>query len=216
MVAPAKHLTKFFFLLTTTVCLNSNATTPATHPTETPLEMHVLFAPSAFWSIDNAYLTYELHLTNYNSNSVVLRRIEVLDSDAPASQPIAQIEGGQLNTGLHHIGDKFLGDQLPSADDRSRAEIARGDSVILFLSIKLERKTSIPNQLFHRVVAADSSFEGARIVTHRDKLRVFGPPVKGSNWLASSGPSNESHHRRDVLIMDGRAILPHRYAIDWL
>ena len=46
---------------------------------------------------------------------------------------------------------------------------------------------------------------------------MLGPPVEGADWLAADGPSNDedNHHRRGVLIVDGRAVDSRRYAIDW-
>jgi murein DD-endopeptidase MepM/ murein hydrolase activator NlpD len=48
-------------------------------------------------------------------------------------------------------------------------------------------------------------------------LRVLGPPLEGTDWLAASGPSNDedNHHRRGVTILDGQAVDSRRYAIDW-
>lgn len=37
---------------------------------------------------------------------------------------------------------------------------------------------------------------------------MLGPPVEGADWLAADGPSNDedNHHRRGVVILDGRAV----------
>jgi len=67
------------------------------------------------------------------------------------------------------------------------------------------------------VITAESSAEGAVIATHYTALRVLGPPLEGSNWLAADGPGNEpdNHHRRGIVIVDGRPVISRRYAIDW-
>jgi Peptidase family M23 len=46
---------------------------------------------------------------------------------------------------------------------------------------------------------------------------VLGPAVQGADWIAGDGPSNDpdNHHRRGVIILDGRAVDSRRYAIDW-
>lgn len=76
----------------------------------------------------------------------------------------------------------------------------------------------MPNKMRHHVVTADSEEEGAAIGTHHDKLQVLGPPVQGADWLASDGPSNgaDNHHRRGVLVFEGRPEISRRYAIDWM
>ena len=57
---------------------------------------------------------------------------------------------------------------------------------------------------------------GLVIGTRSTPLRSLGPPVQGASWSASSGPSNDSHHRIGLLVVDGRAQISRRYAIDWL
>ena len=95
--------------------------------------------------------------------------------------------------------------------------IANGRSAIVFMSIAFDRGSHIPNRLLHHVITTDSVAEGAVIATHRTALHVLGPPVEGANWLAADGPSNDedNHHRRGVVILDGRAVDSRRYAIDW-
>jgi len=41
-------------------------------------------------------------------------------------------------------------------------------------------------------------------------------PFTGDRWQAANGPSNTSLHRRAVIILDGKAKSPERYAIDWV
>ena len=38
----------------------------------------------------------------------------------------------------------------------------------------------------------------------------------GDRWQAANGPSNTSLHRRAVIVLDGKAKSPERYAIDWI
>jgi len=154
---------------------------------------------------------YELHLTNFGTSPVSLSRIEVLDADAGAAQPIATFEVQQLETMLQPLGGKTL------SDLRGRLLIGDGQSAIAFMSIVLTRGPHVPDRLFHRVRTVDSVAEGAVIATHHTELRVLGPPVEGANWLAADGPSNDqdNHHRRGVVILDGRAVDSRRYAIDW-
>ena len=95
--------------------------------------------------------------------------------------------------------------------------IADGQSAIAFMSVAFDRSSRIPDRLLHHVSAVDSAAEGAVIATHHTELHVLGPPVEGASWLAADGPSNDrdNHHRRGVVILDGRAVDSRRYAIDW-
>lgn len=175
------------------------------------LEMRVPFEPTAFPSGPRVYLMYELHLTNFMPTPISLNRIEVLDADAGASKPVASFETAQLETMLQPLGGTKL------SDPKDRRVIADGQSAILFMSVVLDRGSHIPNRLLHRVSTADSEEEGAVISTHHTELHVLGPPAEGGDWVADDGPSNDqdNHHRRGVVIVDGRAVDSRRYAIDW-
>src|SRR5713226_8246165 len=100
---------------------------------------------------------------------------------------------------------------------KERLVIADGQSAIAFMSVAFDRSSRIPDRLLHHVSTVDSAAEGAIIATHHTELHVLGSPVEGANWLTADGPSNDqdNHHRRGVVILDGRAVDSRRYAIDW-
>jgi hypothetical protein len=189
----------------------TNASAASTWPL--PLEMRVPFEPTAFPSAGRIYLTYELYLTNFTTDPLTLRRIEVLDADAAAAEPLAAFEGGQLDALLQSVGA-----QTPADGSSNRRQLAAGGSVVVFLWIALDRGAHVPNRLRHRVLTADSAAEGAIIGTRHTELHLLGSPVKGADWLASDGPSNDedNRHRRGILIFEGRALISRRYAIDWM
>lgn len=154
---------------------------------------------------------YELHLTNFGTTALSLSRIEVCNRDAGAAQPIAAFAAEQLEAMLQPLGGKTL------SDPKGRLLIADGQSSIAFMSIAFESGSRIPDRRFHRVSTTHSIGEGAVIATHHAELHVLGPPVEEANWLAADGPSSDqgNHHRRGVVILDGRAVDSRRYAIDW-
>ena len=176
------------------------------------LEMRVPFEPTAFPSDGRTYLAYELYLTNFAANPITLRRVEVLDADGSPAAPIASFEAGQLDALVQPIGAQS------SADGNSDLrQLGGGRSVVVYLWIALEHGAGVPNHLRQRVTTAEFVAEGAVIATHHRELLVLGPPVMGTNWLADDGPSNdpENHHRRGILVFQGRALISRRYAIDW-
>jgi hypothetical protein len=57
------------------------------------IEMRVPFEPTAFSSGGKAYLAYELYLTNFSSNSMMLRRIEIIDADKSCARTASAFPG---------------------------------------------------------------------------------------------------------------------------
>jgi hypothetical protein len=127
-----------------------------------PLEMPVQFEPTAFPSAGRTYLTYELYLRNFGTTPLTLRRIEVLDADARAAEPIAAFEAEQLDTLLQPVGV-----QTPADGSSDRRQLPAGDSVVVFLWIALDHGAHIPKKLRHRVLTADAAADGAVIGTHQ-------------------------------------------------
>src|SRR5208337_947604 len=120
---------------------------PAAKPAPFPpqLEMRVPFEPTAFPSGQHVYVMYELHLTNFGPTPLSLSRIEVLDADAGAGQPIATFEAEQLEVMLQPLGGKTL------SAPKERLVISDGQSAIAFMSIAFDRNSHIPGRLLHRV-----------------------------------------------------------------
>jgi hypothetical protein len=185
---------------------------PRLAPFPLQLEMRVPFDPTAFASEGRNHLMYELHLTNFGTAPLNLSRIEVVDADAAAAQPIATFEQEQLETMLQPVGGST------GAGPKGTLAIANGRTAIVFMSIALDRGSPIPNRLLHHVMTTDSMAEGAVISSRHTALHVLWPPLEGTNWVADDGPSNDqdNHHRRGILVLDGRAVISRRYAIDWV
>ncbi|HYL75355.1 MAG TPA: M23 family metallopeptidase [Bryobacteraceae bacterium] len=156
------------------------------------------------------HILYELHLTNFATFPLYVSRIEVLDADAAAVEPIATFQREQLETMVQSLGGN------PPSQNGSLA-IPAGRTAVVFMSIPFGRGSHIPNRLVHRAITTESFARGAVIATHHTSLHVLGPPLEGPDWLAADGPGNDpdNHHRRGILIVDGRPVISRRYAIDW-
>ncbi len=166
------------------------------------LELRVPFEPTAFTSAGRAVVMYELNLTNFSDKAIDLRRIEVFDADATGDTPLAAFDGEQIDPLLQNAGPR---------------QVNAGATVVLFMQVTLDSTAHMPGTLRHRVSSGDSSVEGAVIGTHRVALKLLEPPVHGAEWQASDGPSNDrdNHHRRGLLVLDGRPSISRRFATDW-
>ncbi|MES2267238.1 MAG: M23 family metallopeptidase [Bacteroidota bacterium] len=169
------------------------------------LKMSVPFNPTAFANGSKHHLIYELYLTNFSSDTIKLRRIQLIDPNTKDAQPVITFDATQLYTMLQPLG-KMASDKLT---------LASGQAAIVF--IEADAKKSFPGKLLHRVVTETDSLEGAVISTRQSKLQVLTSPLEGPNWTAVDGPGNDvdNHHRRGTIILDGRSINSRRYAIDW-
>jgi len=190
---------------------SDNKTAANRPPWPLQLEMRVPFEPTAFPSGTHVYLMYELHLTNFMPMPVSLSRIDVLDADAETGRPVATFEVAQLQTMLQPLGGKA------QSDSKDRLVIADGQTAIAFMAVVFDRSSHVPDRLLHRVTTSYAPEEGAVISTHHMDLHLLGPPVEGADWLAEDGPSNDqdNHHRRGVVILDGRPVDSRRFAVDW-
>ncbi len=180
-------------------------------PIPLQLELRVPFEPTAFPSDGRNYLMYELHLTNFGTAALNLSRIDVLDADAAAAQPIAVFEQEQLETMVQPVGSTVAG-------AKGNLTIPDGRTAIVFMCMAFDRGAHVPNRLLHHVMTTNVMAAGADISTHHTALHVLGPALEGGNWAADDGPSNDrdNHHRRGIFVLDGRAAISRRYAIDWM
>lgn len=178
------------------------------------LEARVPFEPTAFSSGGRTYLCYEIFLTNFSPNLLTLNRIQVVDADGDSSIPVTTIEGDQLDAVLTVLRP-FVGAPGGKPDVR---ELGAGATVVAFMWISFDGATRVPNHLRHRIETTDDFIQGTIIGTHHTDLHLLAPPVHGTGWTASDGPSNapDNHHRRGVLAMNGKLVDSRRYAIDWM
>lgn len=183
----------------------------AASPFPLQMELRVPFDPTAFPSGGRTFLMYELYLANFSGSTIDLRRIEVLDADERAAQPLAAFAGEQIDA-LLQSSDAQL-----STDKGNLRQVNANETLVVFMQVALDTQARLPNRLRHRVITADASLEGAIVDTHHTELKVLVPPLRGSAWHASDGPSNDraNHHRRGLFAVDGRPSISRRYATDW-
>jgi hypothetical protein len=176
------------------------------------LEMRVPFEPTAFPSDGRTYVMYELYLANFTGTPLTIQRIEILDADRMSATPITAIEQGELRALTQQVGT-----QTPDEAGKGLLQLESGKSDMVFLCLAFGRAVHVPNKLRHRIVTRESVLEGAMIGTHHTELHLLGPPLEGKDWLADDGPSNgeSNHHRRGILVSEGRPLISRRFAIDW-
>ena len=107
-----------------------------------------------------------------------------------------------------------------AAADIPKRVMAGGTTAILFLDVAF---ASVPtSDLHHRLFVkldaeqpTEMSLLTAIVSLRSSAPLVLSPPVKGEYWLAMNGLSNDSSHRRTIVVVDGRATIAQRFATDW-
>jgi hypothetical protein len=190
-----------------------STTTPAIAPEVAdfpPLQLEIVtpFEPTAFPSAGRSYVIYELHLRNFATRPLSINRVDVVSAES-VGEEIVSFESERLAALLQPRGA-----QSPADQRQAGLQLAANEGVVAFVCLAFDG--NVPDKLSHRVHADNNVAEGPAISTHHSEVKSLGPPVTGSNWIASSAPSNDSHHRLGLLVVDGRAQIARRYAIDWL
>lgn len=158
-------------------------------------------------------LVYELHLTNFSPDRVLLERIEIRGaSHGPA---LREFTGTALTALLGHPGPL----QIP-ADARI---IEPGMRAVSYFWVGLGEGTAIPRTLTHRVsfelLSARASIpvavDGGTTVVNLRPPPILSPPLRGGPWVAVYDPAMSRGHRRTLYAVSGHADIPARLAIDW-
>lgn len=158
-------------------------------------------------------LVYELHLTNFSPDRIMLKSIAV--RSARSGTPFGEYSDADLSALLGHPGTI----QGP-ADPRI---IEPGMRAVSYFWLALGRGTAVPRMLTHRVsldllragTAVPVVIDGGTTVVSRHPLPVLGPPLRGGPWVAVYDPAMSRGHRRMLFAVDGCADIPARFAIDW-
>jgi murein DD-endopeptidase len=160
---------------------------------------------------DEKLLLYELHLTNFASTDLALKRIEIVDS---AGVVLSNLEEAELK-GLvgrfdHSVGatDKLL--------------IPPGVRALVYISVPTGMLGTGLVTLSHRIEYQASerpgraSVQGGAFTLSAEPPVSIGPPLRGGPWVAIYDTSWERGHRRVAYAVQGSVHIPGRFAIDWI
>jgi murein DD-endopeptidase MepM/ murein hydrolase activator NlpD len=179
--------------------------------------MVVPLAPTPFTAEGKTHLAYELHLTNFSPQELILSSLEVFSGDGQ----VAKYEGEEFSSRLARPG-------VPQAAEKQR--LGGGLRAVVYLWLTFASKSAVPSSLSHsltvKIVAPPNSGstsseievkgKGGEITLQNGSSLVLSPPLRGDGWLAANGPSNASGHRRALIPVGGAAHIAQRFAIDWV
>ena len=179
------------------------AAAAANNPFGIPLEMMVPVPPTPFQANGKTHLVYELHVTNFSALELFMNKLEVLSGDTV----VASFEGAELNSMLQRPG---------VANVTDNRQVGPGLRAIAFLWVSFDAGTTVPASLSHRITGRTLTVTAPPVTVSAAKPLVLGPPLRGANWFAANGPSNNSIHRRALIPLNGKVRIAQRFAIDWL
>jgi len=163
-------------------------------------------------------LAYELHVTNFDTVALTLKRLQVFAS-VESEQPISDLADDKLSAAMVRVGS---GSAANEAKDVRIIE--PGARAVVFLWVELAWNDKLPVSLRHRMFfspgtdegSADAILEDFRVPVSQGSAPVLSPPFHGGVWLAGDGPANNTGHRRSIFAIDGHLYSPERFAIDWI
>lgn len=181
-----------------------------------PLDIQFGAAPSPVGGEGYDHLLYEMRLTNFSGRDVTLKSIDVVNDK-------------NREMVSHHAADELAGMIGTPGRDRSRADrlvIPAGSFIIVHFDTKFAGKAATEIRLRHIVrvegavaAAGDTArieLSAAPLIVGPSKPLIVGAPLKGNGWLAANALSNSADHRRTIAVVNGRARIAQRYAIDFV
>jgi murein DD-endopeptidase len=180
----------------------------------TSFEVHVPNEPIPVKIAGRTCLVYELHITNFKTNSATLERVDIFAEDRNDAI-FHTYEGSELLSALALAGSR------PDQAGKSTV-VAPGQRMILFVWLALEPGVKSPAFLRHRISYRNDpdgeldALDGLRVNVRDEKPTVLGPPVHGGPWAAVYDPSLNGGHRRALFAINGKVHIPARFAVDWI
>lgn len=170
----------------------------------------------------NRALVYELHVTNFDTAPLTLKRVEIF-ADEESQEPLLTLEADRLSGAMIRVGAAVT---TSSGAVQNTRTIDPGGRNIVFVWIEFPLGRKAPASLKHRLVfsstpagasnPSDAALEDFQVPVIQSSALILSPPFSGGIWLAGDGPANDSGHRRGIFAIDGRIYSPERFASDWV
>lgn len=163
------------------------------------------------------HVVYELELTNTKIAPATLRRIDLLDADAP-TRFLASYMDREIIARLRTL------EPLPAES----AVIEPNSSRLLYIELAFRTLDEVPRAIMHHLYMLGAANPGTttptpidytvgRIRLDRAPLPVLGPPLAGGGWVATNGCCNSGIvHRGFFQGINGGLYDAQRFAIDYM
>ena len=187
----------------------------------TPVEVIIPAQPVPVAADGKRVFAYELHVTNFGRDPLMLRRLEVYGGSR--DEPLASLEGTSLEKMVSQVGQPMNMSMGKAQSPSPRLDPGR--RLIVYLWLEAPLRDPVPTSLRHRLWFAveggkeagrESPIDGIVVPVSNGAVPLLEPPLRSGEWLAGNGPGNSSDHRRSVVALEGRVSIGQRFATDWM
>lgn len=173
----------------------------------------------------NKVLVYELHVTNFDTVPLTLKRLEIFAAKGD-NEPLITMEGDPLSAAMTRVGAamNMSSGSNDGAQDTRTFDPGTRNVVFVWIELGVNRPPLV--SLSHRMTfsstpngtdkPSDATLEDFQVPVSQDSAPILSPPFSGGIWFAGDGPGNNGNHRRSIFAIDGQIYSPERFAIDWL
>jgi murein DD-endopeptidase len=157
-------------------------------------------------------LVYEVHLTNFSSDDLLLYSLAVFDESS--HRQVSMWSDGDLAKRFRLLGK-------PDDLNNPSMIVHSGQTAIVYIEYECAAN-ELPAELDHRVdysVAGQPAHfivKGGRTTIPAGTPVELSPPLRGGPWVAAYSPDWQRGHRRVFYAIEGTAHLPGRFAIDFI
>ncbi len=190
------------------------STVSAQQLTPTAVEVRVAHPPASVQAIGRQHLVYELHVTNFGGDSLRLEHLRVRDADHPATE--------LASSGAGDVARRFWVVGRAARPAQPVVVLPPGARGVLYQWVTLAPQTPLPRALLHEFAfSAGAERRPDTLRTAPLPVAAGSPPsieapVGAGRWVTVRAPSNRSGHRRALVVLEGKARVPERFAVDWV
>jgi len=193
---------------------------------QAPVEVTIPEPPAPVMGGGKRLFVYEVHVTNFGARPMTLQSVEIFAGHS-TQIPLTILRDSSLRAAAGQAAPMMM--IMPPANETSDAVVRLdpGMRIIVFVWLALAPTQPTPAALRHRLTFSriDSTAQGPTVraplidsvmTSVTEPATSVLPPIRGGDWLAGNGPSNDSPHRRALVPVDGKAWLSQRFAIDFV
>lgn len=177
-----------------------------------PTIVSTSFVPPAVLGTDGKFhLAYEVQVTNIMRENLDLLRVAASQA-GDDDTPLSALEGNQLTAQTNAIGQS-----------EPTTSIVPSSTLVTFMDALFDTADAVPAKMDNDVTTAAESDSTTEHTTRRtfrvatQPVKKLGNPLKGERWVVGEGCCEDTtHHRRGIRSVNGREVLPERFAMDFI